>query len=184
MHLIYPPTPNWIKNKKATINPKNTKDTYCFMYAITISLYHKQLGTNPERISKKLLEHTNKINWDHTDFPASFNDYIIFEQLNEDIALNVLYVPYNQKTICAEYISSRNYIAKKQVTLLKITDNNNKWHFLALKSIPTNDGYLRSTKSFSKLMNGISSTSHNNFYHGCCHSFRTESTLKKTCRTM
>ena len=24
----YIPTPNWIKNKKATINPKNTKDVY------------------------------------------------------------------------------------------------------------------------------------------------------------
>ena len=36
----YIPTPNWIKNKKATINPENKKDIYCFMYAITIALYH------------------------------------------------------------------------------------------------------------------------------------------------
>ena len=78
-----------------------------------------------------------------------------------------------------------NYTAKKQVTLLKITDNNDKWHFLALPSIPSDDGYLRSTKSFSKLMSGIASKSHNNFYcYGCFHSFRTESTLKKTCRTL
>ena len=61
--VSYIPTPNWIKNKKATINPKNTKDIYCFMYAITIALYHKQLGTNPERISKKLQDHVFMLNW-------------------------------------------------------------------------------------------------------------------------
>ena len=27
------PTPNWIKTKKATINPKNINDVFCFMYA-------------------------------------------------------------------------------------------------------------------------------------------------------
>ena len=47
--VSYKPTPNWIKNKRATINLKNTKDVYCFMYAITIELYHKELGSNPER---------------------------------------------------------------------------------------------------------------------------------------
>ena len=31
----------WIKNKKATINPQNN-DTYCFMYPVTIALYHKE----------------------------------------------------------------------------------------------------------------------------------------------
>ena len=137
----YITTPNWIKNKKATINPNNTKDTYCFMYAITIALYHKELGSNPERISKKLLEHIPLLNWHDIDFPASYNDYIIFEKLNEDIALNVLYVPFNHKTTRTEYISSRNYLVKKQITLLKITDNKEKWHFLALPSIPREDGY-------------------------------------------
>ena len=135
------PTPDWIKNKKATINPNNIKDTYCFMYAITIALYHKELGSNPERISKKLLEQTPMLNYRDIDFPASYNDYIIFEKLNEDIALNVLYVPFNHKTTRTEYISSRNYLVKKQITLLKITDNKEKWHFLALPSIPREDGY-------------------------------------------
>ena len=31
----------WIKNKKATINPQNN-DIYCFMYPVTIALYHKE----------------------------------------------------------------------------------------------------------------------------------------------
>ena len=52
------------------------------MCAITIALYHKQLGTNPERISKKLIKHADKLNWYDIDFPASYNDYLIFEKLN------------------------------------------------------------------------------------------------------
>ena len=39
----YIETPNWIKSKKATINPKNTNDDYCFAHSIVIALYHKQI---------------------------------------------------------------------------------------------------------------------------------------------
>ena len=106
------------------------------MYAITIALYHKELGTNPERISKRLMEHIPLLNWHDIGFPVSYNDYIIFEKLNEDITLNIFYVPFNQKTICSEYISNRNCTVKKQITLLKITDDKEIWHFLALPSIP------------------------------------------------
>ena len=44
---------DWIKNKKATINPKN-KDNECFKYAVTIALNHEKVGNNPERVSSKL----------------------------------------------------------------------------------------------------------------------------------
>ena len=44
-------TPDWLKPKKATINPQNNDDVYCFMYAVTIALYNKELGKNPGRIS-------------------------------------------------------------------------------------------------------------------------------------
>ena len=51
-----------VKVKKATINPKNAHDVHCFMHAITISLYHKELGTNPERITKNLIAYAQKFN--------------------------------------------------------------------------------------------------------------------------
>ena len=35
-------TPEWLKHKKATINPQNKNDLYCFMYAIGIALYHNE----------------------------------------------------------------------------------------------------------------------------------------------
>ena len=109
----YIETADWLKKKKAIINPKNTKDGHCFMYAATISLYHKELGRNPERISKKLIEHISKLKWKFIGFPALYSDYQKFERLNGDIALNVLYVPFNEKTVCSEYISNRNHTTKK-----------------------------------------------------------------------
>ena len=45
----------WLKHKKATINPQNTNDTYCFIYAIAIPLFHEVLGKNTGRISKKTI---------------------------------------------------------------------------------------------------------------------------------
>ena len=54
----YIKSPKWLADKKATINPKNTKDNKCFQYAITIALNHREIGRNPQRISKmKPLNH-------------------------------------------------------------------------------------------------------------------------------
>ena len=171
----YIETPKWLKNKKATINPKNTNDVYCFMYAVTIALYHDKLGSNPERISQKLGRYTQAFNWHHIDFPASYEDYVIFEKLNEDKALNILYVPFDKKDICPEYISKRNFSAKNQIILLKITDGSGKWHLLALPSILDEDGVKRPTKSLSRLMQGVASKSHGDFFcYGCFHSFCAE----------
>ena len=102
----YIETPKWLKSKRATINPKNAHDVYCFMHAITIALYHKELSTNPERITKILIAYAQKLNWHDIDFPASYEDYAIFEKLNEDVALNILYLSFNEVSICPEYISS------------------------------------------------------------------------------
>ena len=147
---------------------------------ISIALFHKELGTNPEPITKKLIAYPQKFNWHEIDFPASFQDCVIFEKLNEDVALNVLYVPFNEVNILPEYISKRNFNTKNKVTLLKITDDTGKWHFLALPSILDEDGVKRPSKSLSRLMEGIASKSHGDFYcYGCFHSFCAESTLKK-----
>ena len=37
-------SPKWLKNKKATINPKNNDDN-CFQHALTVVLNHKQIKT-------------------------------------------------------------------------------------------------------------------------------------------
>ena len=48
----YIKSPEWIKNKGVTINPKNTENNNCFQYAITAALNHQNIGHHPERISK------------------------------------------------------------------------------------------------------------------------------------
>ena len=47
----YIDSPKWLKNKKATINPKN-KDNKCFQYALTIEFNHEHIGKDPQRITK------------------------------------------------------------------------------------------------------------------------------------
>ena len=48
----YIESPEWIKNKKATINPKNINDDNCFQYTIPVALNHRNIGRVPQRISK------------------------------------------------------------------------------------------------------------------------------------
>ena len=43
---------DWIKNKKATINPINKKDKKYFQYGVTVTLNHEEIGNNPEKIIK------------------------------------------------------------------------------------------------------------------------------------
>ena len=46
----YVDSPEWLKNKKATINPKNN-DEKCFQYALTVALNYQNIKNNPERIT-------------------------------------------------------------------------------------------------------------------------------------
>ena len=75
-------------------------------------------------------------------------DWNKFEQNNKTIALNILYVPHNKKEIGVAYRSKYNRKRENQVDLLMIT-NGEKWHYLPLRSIPTDDGYNRPIRSLS-----------------------------------
>ena len=50
----YIDSPDWIKNKKATINPINKKDK-CFQYTVTVALNYEEIGKHAERITKHKL---------------------------------------------------------------------------------------------------------------------------------
>ena len=47
----YIDSPQWLKNKKSTLNPKNNDDK-CFQYAVTLTLNLNSIDNHPERISK------------------------------------------------------------------------------------------------------------------------------------
>ena len=51
----------WLKNKKATINPKSNDDE-CFQYAVIVALNYLNIKHNPERISK-IKPFFNHYNW-------------------------------------------------------------------------------------------------------------------------
>ena len=81
----YIASPDWIVNKKATINPKDEKDNECFKWSIIAELDYNK--TN-EKVLKKLIKF-RKID---ADFSLYQIDWEKFEQENTLIALNILFL--------------------------------------------------------------------------------------------
>ena len=46
----YIDSPDWIENKKATINAINKKDNKWFQYAVSVVLNHEEIGKHVERM--------------------------------------------------------------------------------------------------------------------------------------
>ena len=69
----YIKSPEWILNKRATINPKNI-DNKCFQYAITATLNHQKIKNHPERISN-IKPFIDQYNWKGIDFLAGIKDW-------------------------------------------------------------------------------------------------------------
>ena len=95
----YIDSPKWLKDKKSTINPKNNDDK-CFQYAVTLTLNLDKIKRDSQRTSK-IKPFIDQYNWKDIDFPSTSKDWKKLE-LNNEIALNILYVPHNtrKKTSC------------------------------------------------------------------------------------
>ena len=159
----------WLKDKKCTINQKNN-DNKCFQHATTLALNFNKIDKHPQRISK-IKSFINNYNWNDIDFPTAKKDWNRFELNNKDVALNILYVPFNTKKIKIVYKYKYNLVRDNQIILLMISNGKN-WHYLAVKSL-------------SRLLRGITSN-HDGDYCclNCFHSYRTENKLnahKKVC---
>ena len=59
----YIDSPKWLKNKKATINPKN-KDGKCFQYALTVALNYEKLKKIRKEYQRLYLLLINKLERD------------------------------------------------------------------------------------------------------------------------
>ena len=82
------------------------------------------------------------------------------------IALNILFIQHNTKTIRVAYRSEYNNKHKKQVILLMITDGK-KWHYLVITNL-------------SALLQGKSSNHEGDFYClNCFNSYTTKNKLKE-----
>ena len=69
----YIKSPDWLRNKRTTINPKNTEDNECFKYAMIAALPHQEFRRNPQRISK-LKPFIDNYNWKDIEFPSHSKD--------------------------------------------------------------------------------------------------------------
>ena len=156
----YIDSPQWLKNKKSTINPKNNDDK-CFQYAVTLALNLNRIDNHPERISK-IKPFIDQYNWKDIDFLAICKDWKKFESNNE-IALNILYVSHNTKKINIAYKSKHDLARQKQAILLMIS-NGEEWHYLTVKNL-------------SGLLRGITSNHNADFY--CLNCFCAYSTKNK-----
>ena len=151
----------WLRAKKEAIINGDAD----FEDALDDALNYQAIKINPERI--KLKPNLNKYDWyNKYNFSARPKDWIKFEQNNKTIALNVLYVQYNTKTISVAYRSEYNNKRKKQVILLMITDGK-KWHYLAVTNL-------------SALLQGNSSNHEGDFYClNCFNSYTSKNKLKE-----
>ena len=73
----YIDSPEWLKNKKATINPKNS-DNNCFQHALTVAFNHQNIEKNPQIISK-IKSFIDQYNWKEKKFPSHSKDWKKFE---------------------------------------------------------------------------------------------------------
>ena len=77
---LYIDSPKWLKNKKATINPKNNDDK-SFQYAVTVALNYQNIKNNPEKIpkTKPFIE---QYDCKEMDFPSYKKEWEKFELIN------------------------------------------------------------------------------------------------------
>ena len=157
----------WLRGKKEAIannnnnnNNNNSNNNKDFQNALDDTLNYEAIETHPERISK-LKPYVNKYNWKGIKFLAEPEEWKKIEWNNKTIALNILYVKYNTKTIGVAYRSEYKNTCKKQVILLMIT-NGKKYHYFAVTNL-------------SALLQGKSSNHHEDFYNlNCFTSYTTK----------
>ena len=89
----YIKSPEWLANKKATINPKNKNDNEWLWWSTISALnYNEIMKKEFENIFKKI-KHEDK------NFSSQKRDWENFEQNNVSVALNVLFSSQNSEEI-------------------------------------------------------------------------------------
>ena len=123
----YIKSPEWLANKKATINPKNKTDDESLRWSTSSALdYNEIIKKEFENIFKKI-KHEDK------DFSSHKRDWENFEQNNESIALNVLFASQYSEEITIVCKSEHNYNRENNTLLLMINDDE-KYYYFAVKS--------------------------------------------------
>ena len=99
----YIDSPDWMKKKKTTINPK-TEDDKCFQHAITVELNYREIESYPERASN-IKPFINNWNGKGKNCPSKIDNWKTFEEYNLAIALNIF--SYYRKKKYVQVISQK-----------------------------------------------------------------------------
>ena len=78
------------------------------------------MNHNYNRIKKKDLEKILKIKWKDIDFLSHQKDWKKFEQNNNSIALNVLFISHKSEELTLAYELEHNFMQENQALLLMI----------------------------------------------------------------
>ena len=157
----------WFRSKKEAI----TNEDNCFQNALNHSLDYQRIKTHLQKISK-LKPHINQYNSKDIKLSSDKDNWKKFEKNKNEIALNILFLLLNKKGIYHAYRSKYNHKRKNQVILLMITDDGERWHYLAVRSL-------------SALLREISSSNNGDFSClNCFHSYCTLHELRKTSKSM
>jgi len=125
------PSPTFIANKMAVVNPQNKKDQKCFMWAILAALYPADKDT--ERVGK-YKKYENELNWSGLKFPVSLAQIRTFERNNTNLTVNVYqYKPDEDNAIIPIYLTKFT-ARQKHIDLLLLTENENS-HYTWIKSM-------------------------------------------------
>ena len=117
-----------VKDKKATINPKNENDNECLRWLIISAL-------NYNHIMKKDFENMfKKIKHESKDFSLGKRHWENFEQNSESVALNILFLSKDSEEMILLYKSEYNLEQENKVLLLMINDDDEIYYYFAVKS--------------------------------------------------
>ena len=124
-------SPDWIKFKRATINPINKNGDKCFQYDAKVALNYQKIGKNPERITKTK-PFISEYSWEGIQYPSEKDDWRKTENINPAIMLNVFYE--KEMEFCPAYISKHNSNYKEQIIILIISKGEG-WHYLVVNQL-------------------------------------------------
>ena len=117
-------SPEWLENKGPTKDSKY--DNKCFQYSITLALSYK-------KIKNKDLRKILKFKRTDMDFTSHQENWKNFEQNNNSVALNVLFVSHNSEEIKLAYKSK--YSNKRRHQVILFNDEADKCHYFAVTNL-------------------------------------------------
>jgi len=116
-----------LQKKNAVINMEN-KDSQCFKWAITVSIFTPV--RDRERISKVLKKNAETLDWSGLEFPVALDMIKIFEKNNKKYAVNV----YGWNESVYPLRISTNEDREQTINLLLIS-NDTTQHYCWIKSM-------------------------------------------------